>query len=207
MKLLIAGAGGHGRVVADLAETSGEWQSIAFLDDRIPTGEKSGSWPVVGRLADLPSLRGHFSHFFAAFGDSDLRLATLDRAEGSGLAVATLIHPKAVVSRSTSCGPGSAVFAGAVVNHNARIGRGCIINTSASVDHDCLLGVGVHVCPGAHLAGNVAVGERTWIGIGAVITQGISIGDRAMIGAGAVVVRDVRAGSTVFGVPAKERQS
>lgn len=205
MRLLIAGAGGHGRVVADLAELTGSWESIAFLDDGSPTGGLSGVWRIEGPLSELSRFRGTHSHFFAAFGDGQLRLDSLARAEAIGFTLATLLHPQAIVSRYAQIGEGSTAFGGAVVSHNARLGKGCVVNTSASVDHDCVLGDGVHVCPGARLAGNVTIGNCVWIGIGASIKQGVSVGDRATIGAGAVCVSDIRVGATVVGVPARER--
>ena len=47
-RLLIIGAGGHGKVVADTAEENGCWDDIAFLDDRFPAIQKINQWPVVG---------------------------------------------------------------------------------------------------------------------------------------------------------------
>ena len=205
MKLLVAGGGGHGHVVADLAESAGGFGEIALLDDG-DAGRETLAWPVVGRFSDLVNLAGRFGAFVAAMGNAKLRLECLERAEAAGFRIATLVHPAASVSSRAALGPGTVVCAGAVVNIGAIIGRGCIINTGATVDHDCRLADGVHVCPGAHLAGAVTIGARSWFGIGAVAKQGVRIGADVTVGAGAVCIRDISDGTTVFGVPARDRR-
>jgi sugar O-acyltransferase (sialic acid O-acetyltransferase NeuD family) len=202
--LLIIGAGGHGKVVADTALLLG-WENVAFLDDRAATMSSPLGLPVVGTLADLTAHRRAFSSALVAIGDAKLRLELTDRCRRSGLEVISIVHPMAFVSKYTSIGPGSVAFAQSAINADVKVGAACIINTGATVDHDCVIGEGVHVCPGAHLAGDVRVGDRSWIGIAATIRQGITIGRDATVGAGAVVIADVADGSTVVGVPARRR--
>jgi sugar O-acyltransferase (sialic acid O-acetyltransferase NeuD family) len=201
-RLAIVGASGHGKVVADAALLSG-WETVAFFDDAWPATSAVGHWPVVGTTSDLLRRRDEFDAAIVAIGDNRARLARLEELSRAAIALATVVHPAAVVSASATVGPGTVLCAGAVLNPDARLGRGCIVNTCASVDHDCELGEGVHVSPGAHLGGGVRVGEATWIGIGAVVRHAIAIGPRVMVAAGAVVVADVGADVTVFGVPAK----
>lgn len=205
MRLLIVGAGGHGRVVADIAASDGGWTEIAFLDDAVPVSQKSGAWPVAGGFSQLASLAGRFDACIGALGDARLRLEHLAHAKAAGYRIPTLLHPQAAVSGRAQLGEGVVVCAGGIVNIGATIARGVIVNTGATVDHDCRLEEGVHVCPGAHLAGNVTVGARTWFGIGAVAKQGIRIGSDVTVGAGAVCLEDVPDGVTVVGVPARDK--
>ena len=204
MKLLIAGAGGHGKVVADAAACRGGCSTIGFLDDRYPELRSVGDWSVIGGLADLSAVSGRFDACVAAFGEPRLRLRILDEAEAAGYRLPVLVHPSATVARGARLGDGTVVLAGAVVNIDARVGRGCIINSGAVVEHDCVLGDGVHVCPGACIAGEVRIGSCSWIGIGATIIQRVAIGKCVTVGAGAVCVRDVPDERTVIGVPARE---
>jgi sugar O-acyltransferase (sialic acid O-acetyltransferase NeuD family) len=202
-RLVIWGAGGHGRVVADAAETNGLWSSIAFLDDGWPARNASGPWPVIGSIQEAAQLLGTDDDIVIAIGHASVRMNLLSEAGMAGGRLVSVVHDSAVISRHASIGIGTVVLAGAVINPGVMVGDGCIINTSASVDHDCRLGAGVHICPGARLAGEVVVGERTWIGIGSCVRQGIVIGADVTVGAGAVVVSNCSDGVTVMGVPAR----
>lgn len=206
--LLLLGAGGHARVVAETALAAGHFSTIAFLDDRFcgpePLPDQLG-WPVIGSLAAAldPQIRQQFSAAFVAIGNASIRVRWLQILASAGYELPVVSHPTAWVSPSAQLGPGSVVFAQSSIQAQVSIASGAILNTGCSVDHDALLGIGVHVCPGAHLAGEVQVGDRSWIGIGASVIQQISIGDDVTVGAGAVVVRDLPNGVTAVGVPAR----
>jgi len=201
--LLVLGAGGHGKVVADAARATGRWQEIAFLDDRAPGLGSVLGYSVVGDVGSAGRLTGRFSCAVVAVGDARRRLELIDELERDGYSVAVIVHPRASVSPFASLATGTVVMAGAVINPDASVGRGGIINSGACVDHDCRLGDGVHICPGVSLAGNVTVGDRTWIGIGSCARQGVTIGRDVVVGAGATVVSDVGDGLTVVGTPAR----
>ncbi len=204
MKLLIAGAGGHGRVVADAALASGQFAQVAFVDDAFPTIVIRENWPLLGTVESMSALVDEFDSFFSAFGNSVLRLNVLARAKKLGFNCPTVVHPSAIVSEYANIEYGCVLCAGSVVNVGAELRHGCIVNTGATIDHDCKLDAGVHVCPGAHLAGGVKIGERSWFGVGAIARQNIEIGADVTIGAGAVVVSNVPAGKTFVGIPARE---
>ncbi len=202
--LAIAGAGGHGRVVADTALESG-WREVVFFDDRFPELASNLDWPVVGTFEDLFRTLVRFDGVAAGIGDGRSRLAILDRLLECRAPVATIIHPRAWVSSRASLGEGSMVAAGAVINVGTTIGRGGIVNTCASVDHDCHLGPGVHVAPGAHVSGSVEIGAGSWIGVGASVRQGVRIGSDTVVGAGAAVVSDLPDCIVAVGIPARSR--
>lgn len=199
-RLLLLGAGGHGRVVADIAEANG-WQDIAFLDRRWPDLRSNLAWPVIGTADDLRSLAG--ASALATIGDNRLRLEVHGSLVASGCLVPTLIHPSAVVSPHATIGRGAVIMPNAVVNAGARVGEAVIVNTGAVVEHDCSLGDGVHVSPGACLAGQVSVGVASWIGIGAVVREMVAIGRDTIIGAGSVAVSDIGDSHIAFGTPAR----
>lgn len=201
--LLILGAGGHGKVVADAALETGDWDEIVFLDDAWPEKNIIGCWPVAGNMQELCCWRDRCKDAVVAIGNNQLRMRLQARLVTGGFNVVSVIHPAATVSRYATLGVGSVVFAGAVINVDATIGDGAIINTSATIDHDCILGVGVHVSPGAHLGGGTKVGDYSWIGIGASVKHLTSIGSNTIVGAGAVVLGDIPDGVTAIGMPAR----
>ena len=200
-QLIIIGASGHGKVVADIAEKNG-YDPIVFLDDNTEL-TSCGRYPVVGKSDDFSK---HEGDVFVAIGSASVRSLMLQKLEEAGRTVPVLLHPGAIVAEDVFIGIGTAAAAGAIINPGAVIGKGCILNTASSVDHDCVLGDYVHVAVGAHLAGNVTVGERTWVGAGAVISNNIDVCGDCMIGAGAVVVGDMKESGTYVGVPAKLRK-
>lgn len=188
-RLRIIGAGGHGKVVADVAQACG-YTDIAFVDQSWPARTTHGRWTIIGKdTSDRP--------LFCAIGDNTIRAQLADPA------MPVLIHPAAVVSQSAAFGSGTVLVAGVVVNADTTVGRGVILNTACSVDHDCVIGDFVHISPGARLAGNVHVGDGAWIGIGAVVREGVRIGKNAIVAAGAAVIEDVADNARVGGVPAK----
>lgn len=197
-RLIIIGAGGHGKVCAEIAKLSG-YEEIFFLDDS--TGRPS-DFNIAGTTADYEEyLNG--SDFFVAMGDNRLRRMFQERIVNCGGRMTTLIHPSAIVSVSAVIGSGSVVMAGAVINPGAVIGDGVIINTCSSVDHDCKIGDFVHIAVGAHLAGLVVVGENTFIGAGCTCVNNISIPEGTIVGAGAVVNKSLPCSGTYVGIPAR----
>ena len=198
-KLIIIGASGHGRVVADIAKKNG-YENIFFLDDNTSL-RSCGNYTIIGTSLDIKKY--HEADFVVAIGNAKAR-EKIQRQSEKDVHFITLIHPEAVVASDTLIGPGTVVMAGAVINSGAVIGKGCIINTCSSVDHDCQIGDFVHISVGAHIAGTVVVGNRTWIGIGASVINNTNICSDCMIGAGAVVIKDILRSGTYIGLPAKE---
>lgn len=206
VKLVIWGASGHARVVADIVRLDGQYAIAGFLDD--VAGERAGETfegsPILGGREQLEqSRRAGVTHLIVAFGNCESRVAAGRFAVERGFVLGTAVHPSAVIAASARIGAGTVVAANAVINPGVTIGESVIVNTGATIDHDCTLGDGVHVSPGACLAGQVSVGACAWIGIGAAVTDKRKIGEGSWIGAGAVVVRDIPERVVAYGVPAR----
>jgi sugar O-acyltransferase (sialic acid O-acetyltransferase NeuD family) len=202
-RLAILGGGGHGKVVADCAVAQGRWDDIAFYDDRWPSLTTCGPWIVRGASDELLRADRVGTDAFVAIGDGEIRLSWIGRLRAAGFTLATIVHPRAIVSAEATIGAGGLVVAGAVVNIGARLEEGVIVNTGATVDHDCAIGLGAHICPGAHLAGSVSVGRAAWVGVGASVREGVTIGAGAVIGAGAAVIGLIADHAIAVGVPAR----
>lgn len=200
--LAIAGAGGHGRVVADMATLCG-WSPI-FFDDARQAGSTVLGWPYQGSIEEMVTWAGSFDGAVVAIGDNAARLALNQRLREVGAKLVSIVHPSATISQHAVLGAGSLVMPNAVVMTGAVVGEANIVNTAASVDHDCRLSAAVHVSPGARLCGGVTVDDLVWVGAGATVIPGVRVGRSAVIGAGSVVIRDVEANAIVVGNPARQ---
>ena len=202
-RLLVFGAGGQGKVVADAARSAG-FVIAAFLDDDpgrlgtdyfgAPVMSVEAAWRDAA-FAGLPIALG--------VGDNRARSRCSERTVAAGRVLANIVHASAVVAPSARLGPGTVVLALAAINPDATIGAGVILNTGCVVEHDCVVDDFAHLSPNSALGGGAHVGARSHLGLGAVVLPGVRVGADVRVGAGAVVHRDVLAGLTVAGVPAR----
>lgn len=191
-RIVIVGASGHGKVVADIARQY--YEQIDFLDD----DPKSNT---LGPVSDYVNYLDR--DFFVAIGNNEIREEVTKKLKGAK--IVSLVHKNAVVANDVIIGEGTVVAAGAVINPGTVIGKGCIINTCSSVDHDCEVGDFSHVSVGAHLAGTVKVGKYVFVGAGTTIINNKSICDNVTIGAGSTVISDLNQKGIYIGLPAKLR--
>ncbi|MDN4502883.1 acetyltransferase [Alteromonadaceae bacterium BrNp21-10] len=200
-RLVIIGAGGHGKVAADCAESMAVYDDIVFLDAGFSERPQVGPWKIIGLPEDFNQYTD--CEFFVAIGDNHGRQRWLLQLLAAQVSIASLVHSSAVVSKHSSFGEGSLICANAVVNPFTSLGFGCILNTGATIDHDCNVGDMVHIAPGSHVAGGVNIGELCFIGVGSSIIPSLSIGQNSTLGAGSVVITDIAENSLAYGIPAK----
>ena len=200
--VIIIGAGGHAKVIADIIYKSGD-NLIGFLDDNLANKGKEiylGK-KVIGTTKDIEIYNKNY--FIIGIGNNSIRKKINNE---NNLKLYSAIHPSAIIAEDVKIGTGSVIMAGVVINPGTVIGKNCIINTCSSLDHDNLLEDYVHISPGAHLAGTVSVKEGTWICTGAIVKNNITIGKNNIIGAGGVVIKDIiEENGTYIGVPARRK--
>jgi len=205
-KLIIVGAGGHGRETLDIVEAINavepQWDFQGFVDDDVGAFTGLIDRREAKLLGTTEALRSDNS-FVIAIGSSTVRAKVDARISMAGCAARALVHPRATVGPDNQLGKGVLIAAGAHVTNNVTLARHVHLNVGAIVSHDCVVGQYTSLAPGVILNGNVHVGEQVLLGTGAIVTPGVTIGDHAVIGAGSVVVRDVPAGVTVKGVPGR----
>lgn len=200
-KLLIIGASGHGKVVADIALKMNKWKTISFLDDDENIKTSMGL-KVIGKSADA-FLEIEEYDIFVGIGNNEIRQKIQNDLEVKGASIPVIIHPNVVIGEQVTLSPGTAIMAGAIINCCTTIGKGCVINTGATIDHDNDIGDFVHISPGSNLAGAVKVGKGTWLGIGSVVSNNITITNGCKIGAGSLVVKDISEPGVYVGVPVR----
>lgn len=201
-KLLIIGASGHGKVVADIAIKMRKWKRISFLDDN-PDKKSILGLDVIGSLENIIEYKDDYD-MFVAIGNNSMRKKVSEILQELNITLPVLVHPSAIIGEEVKIGCGTVIMAGAIINSATTIGKGCIINTGSTVDHDNNLKDYVHISPGAHLAGTVTVGECSWLGIGSIVSNNINVVENCIIGAGSVVVNNVLESGVYVGAPAKK---
>ena len=139
-RLLIIGAGGHGKVVAEVAEDIG-YDEIAFLDDNAPE--------AIGKISELEKFKEQYREAFIGIGNNKVRSKLMQKLRDYGYTVPVLIHPSVYVSRTAKIDSGTVVEPKAIVNANTEIGEGCIISVGAIVDHDVKIEDCCHINAGA----------------------------------------------------------
>lgn len=161
MRLIILGAGGYGRTIADIAAQMG--YDVAFLDD------DSRADDVLGKCEDFARFMDENAFFYPAFGRNEMRLSWLYRLIAAGCPIPTLIHPTAYVSPTAKVEPGAVILPHAIVNANCEVKAGCIVNCGAIVDYGCVLEEGVHVCLGAIVKAENRIPRRMKVEAGEVV--------------------------------------
>jgi sugar O-acyltransferase (sialic acid O-acetyltransferase NeuD family) len=187
IKLLVVGAGGHGRSVAEAAELCGAFEILGFLDDSVPVGDLILGYPVLGSVASLTDHRNLFDQAIVAIGNNKVREGLMQKLSDDAMTIATVIHPKAFVSPRAVIGSGSAIMAGAIVGTEAQVGMGSIVNCGAIVDHHAQVKDFGHLGVNACMAGGSVLGRGAWMQAGSSLGYGIVIPDGTTMRAGEAV--------------------
>lgn len=196
-RLIIIGAGGHGKVIADNAQKNG-YKNICFVDD-YAKGNVMG-FPVIGTCDYIERLNDGSTDFIIGIGNNAVRKTI---AEEYNVNWVSIVHPSAQIAFNAEIGKGTVVMANAVVNVCTMIGEHCIINTGAIVEHDNVIENYVHISPNVALGGTVRIGSLTHVGIGTTVKNNTDICSDCIIGAGAVVIENIKDKGTYVGVPAR----
>jgi acetyltransferase EpsM len=204
--LYVFGAGGHGKVVAEAAFHCDRFAVRGFLDD--DADRWGGEWyglPVIGGREALDGLE-ETAEVALAVGANRTRAEMARAIRARGRALATIVHPTAVIAGTARVGEGTYVAPLAVLHSDARVGHGGIVNTGAVVEHDCQVEDWVHLSPRATLGGEVHVEEGVHVGMGAIVLPGLTLGRWATLGAGAVMIASLPPEVVAVGVPARVRE-
>lgn len=204
--IVILGAGGHAKVVADAA--SKKYNILGFLDkDKCQLNNKILDYVILGDDNDPRYWIDKGIHSCVVgignMGDTVIRNKVFETYKNAGFSLETIIHEKADVSKFAYVGEGTVVLSHAVINAGAKVGDNCIINSSAVVEHDTTIRNGVHVGPGVVVTGLCEIGENSFLGASSVIINGIKIGRNVIVGAGSVIINDIPDNVVVVGNPGK----
>jgi len=203
--VVVAGAGGLGREIADavvLHSKSGGIVFAGFVDDGA-TEPIDGLGDVLGPITP-ETLATHGFQVILGIGDPETRLRLAQRL-GEATEYATVIHPTASVSPLASVGHGVFVGPFAYVGPHARVDDHSVLNIYSSVGHDAVVERGAVLSPYATLNGHAVIGTGVLLGSSAVVSVGVQVGAWSRVATAGAVMADCEPGSLVAGNPAKSR--
>jgi sugar O-acyltransferase (sialic acid O-acetyltransferase NeuD family) len=199
-RAVIIGGGGHAACLIDALEGSG-YDILGCTDQAVPVGQHvCGGISVIGTEECLERLLAEGTRYaFIGVGgaqSNEVRRAMFERAVDMGFVMPPVIHPSAIISKSTRIGHGCHILAGASIGPRCTIGNNVIVNQGSIVCHDSVVQDNAHLTPGAILAGGVNVGPMTVVGMGATVLFGVRVGTDCLIHNGAHISANV-ADSTI----------
>lgn len=202
MILALYGAGAMGREFKFMADESGNWPEVVFIDDRAE-GEQLLGCPV----CRFQTFRARYSpadvRFVVAIGEPKFRREAFERMTRAGYTGGVLISPSAYISPDAAVGEGTAICPLVHIGSQAKVGKNCYLSRNACVGHDAVVGDHTRLGVNAFLGGHTVIGENAFIGAGVLLRDRIQFGSSSVAALGAAVFDDVPDGVTVIGNPAR----
>ena len=197
--LIIVCAGGFGREVYYMAKSIGKWNIKGFIDDNVHALDGVNiDLPIIGSIKDwVPSKKEVF-----ALGVSNPKtkeiIVKIMKAKGAKFE--TLISPYAHIIETTTIGEGCIISG--VIGDSVKIGD--FVNIMGSmIGQDSEIG-DFSTTTGYTNIASAKLGTRVFVGSHAVVLNRKKVGDDAFICAGSICFSNVKAGTKVFGNPAKK---
>ena len=175
-KLLLVGAGGFGRMVAELAMRQ---YDCAFADDGQPVGTEICGIPVVGSLADLPELRKEYDLLVVGIGNNRFRAQVYEKAKALGFAFPNIVAPSAYISTYAKLGCGCVVLQNACIQNGASVDNGVLLNAGTEIHCDATVGNFALIYTNSVIRTGATVGKFARIGSNCTICNNATVLDGA----------------------------
>ncbi len=204
--VIIIGASGFGREIVqwidDINNVNPEWNILGFIDDNPKALEGCKcDYKVLGPINGWDPKSSEY--FVCALAIPEVKYKIVSMLKEKGAKFATIIHPTALVNKNAIIGEGVVMTPRSNVNPDVEIGDFVSI-LGSGIGHDAKVGDYSTLSGRCSVNGHVQVGKMVYMGCGTVIAPSKKIGDGAYIGIGSVVVTNVKAGTRVFGNPARK---
>lgn len=187
--LILVGGGGHCKSCIDVIEQENKYRIIGILDVEEKVGQKILGYKIIGTDKEIEKYAKQGFFFLITAGQiksADLRIKLFNKIKACGGKFATVISPRAYVSKHGKVGDGTIVMHDALINADTKIGKNCIVNTKALIEHECLIGDNCHIAVGAVIAGNVEIGAESFVGANSTIVQCVKVPEKSFIKAASI---------------------
>lgn len=188
--LILIGAGGHCKSCIDVIEEQGEYKILGLIDLKEKIGTEVLGYKVLDCDENIQKYINNETYFLITLGQihSYKRRADLFKdLKSSGAKFATVVSPRAYLSKHATVGEGTIIMHSAIVNSSAVVGENCIINTKSLIEHDCFVGKNCHISTCSVLNGGAKVYDNSFVGSNATVVQGVTVKEGAFIKAGSLV--------------------
>ena len=177
-RLLLVGAGGFGRMVAEMAMLQ---YDCALVDDGQSVGVEICGIPVVGGLANLPELRKDYGLLVVGIGNNQFRAQVYENANALGYGFPNIVAPSAYISPYAKLGCGCVVLQNACVQNGASVGNGVLLNAGTEIHCDATVGDYALIYTNSVIRTGSTVGYFARIGSNCTICNNVTVPDGADI--------------------------
>lgn len=204
--LIIIGAGGMGRTIYNNAQESigyGEKFVIkGFIDDNINALDQFKNYPpIVGTISEY---QPQPKDVFVSSIGGESRKPCMEEIIRRGGEFMELIHNTARLYTNVKLGIGNFIGAYSVIGNDATVGDYNMIQSYTVIGHDAVIGNWNRIDTHVTCVGGIVIENETNIHTGAIINHNVRVETGAHVGAGSFVIKIVKAGTTVFGNPARK---
>ena len=204
-KIIIVGASGFGlellEWIKDINEQAASWEIKGFIDDNLTALEGIKSeYSVIGTIKDWRPAGNEVFACGLAFPDIKIKVVT--QLKSKGALFETIIHPSTIIGDNVQIGEGTVIAPRSLLTTNVKVGS-FVTFLSSDAGHDSSIGDFSTLSGKCSINGHVEIGQRVYLGNGSLIYPGKKVGDDAFVGIGSVVIGNVKAGTKVFGNPAR----
>lgn len=187
-KLLLIGGGGHCASCIDVIEQHNHFEIAGIVERNLSINSVLG-YPILGCDDDLEALILKYRYALVTvgqLGNGEKRIKLFQHLKHLGFQLATVISPRAYVSKHASVGEGTIIMHDALINARATIGDNCIINTKALIEHDAFVMDSCHISTGSIVNGRASIGRGSFVGSNAISKENVRSNDFEFIKAGSI---------------------
>lgn len=185
--LYLIGGGGHCRSCIDAIELEGKYQIKGIFDMQENVGKSVLGYPIVANDKEIEKFVSDDSYFLITIGQiktSEIRIKFYNQLKKLNAKMATIISPRAYVSKHARIGEGTVVLHDVLVNSNVEVGDNCILNSKCLIEHDVKVGNHCHISTASIVNGGCVVKESCFLGSNAVLRQSLTVPEGTLIQAG-----------------------